>query len=86
VTRRIIDAIHAGDLDAAPVERDGIFGLEAVTRVPGVDDRVLVPQSAWPSAAAWDQAARKLAAKFRENFRVYADEAGADILAAGPVA
>ena len=85
VTRRIIDAIHSGDLDAAPVERDGIFGLEAVTRVPGVDDRVLVPQSAWPSAAAWDQAARKLAAKFRENFRVYADEAGADILAAGPM-
>ena len=86
MTRRIIDAIHAGALDTAPVVRDCVFHLDAVTRVPGVDGRVLVPQSAWPSAAAWDQAARKLAAKFRENFRVYADEAGADILAAGPVA
>jgi phosphoenolpyruvate carboxykinase (ATP) len=85
VTRRIIDAIHSGDLDAAPVDRDAIFGLDAVTRVPGVDHRVLVPQAAWPNESAWKEAARGLASKFRENFRTYADEAGPDILAAGPV-
>ena len=85
VTRRIIDAIHAGSLDAAPVERDAIFGLDAVTRVPGVDQRVLVPQAAWASREAWERSAHGLAEKFRENFRTYADEAGADILAAGPV-
>lgn len=85
VTRRIIDAIHAGALDDAPVARDGIFGLDAVARVPGVDGRVLRPQSAWPTEAGWEQAARGLAAKFRDNFRAYADAAGPDILAAGPV-
>ena len=85
VTRRIIDAIHSGSLDAAPVERDAIFGLDAVTRVPGVDQRVLVPQAAWPNREAWERAARTLAAQFRENFRAYADQAGPDVLAAGPV-
>jgi phosphoenolpyruvate carboxykinase (ATP) len=83
-TRRIIDAIHAGALDAAPVHRDGIFGLDAVARVPGVDERLLVPRRAWPDEAAWETAARGLAAKFKDNFRAYADQAGADIVAAGP--
>jgi phosphoenolpyruvate carboxykinase (ATP) len=83
-TRRIIDAIHAGALDAAPVHRDGVFGLDAVTRVPGVDDRLLLPHLAWGDAAAWEAAARALAAKFKANFRAYADQAGPDVLAAGP--
>jgi phosphoenolpyruvate carboxykinase (ATP) len=86
VTRRIIDAIHSGGLDAAPVDRDAIFGLDAVTQVPGVAQRVLVPQAAWPTKSAWEEAARGLAGKFRENFRAYAEEAGPDILAAGPAA
>ena len=84
VTRRIIDGIHAGALNAAPVVRDRVFGLEAVTRVPGVDDRVLVPWQAWSDSASWERAARVLAAKFRENFLTYASLAGADVLAAGP--
>ena len=83
-TRRIIDAIHAGSLDAAPVHRDVVFGLDAVTRVPGVDDRLLLPHRSWSDEAAWETAARRLAAKFKDNFRAYADQAGADIVAAGP--
>jgi phosphoenolpyruvate carboxykinase (ATP) len=83
-TRAIIDAIHAGALDDAPVQRDAIFGLHAVTRVPGVADRLLVPHHAWSDEAAWEAAARKLASRFKENFAQYADAAGPDVLAAGP--
>jgi phosphoenolpyruvate carboxykinase (ATP) len=83
-TRRIIDAINTGALDAAPVHRDRVFGLEAVTRVPGVAEKLLVPHRAWADEAAWEAAARKLAAKFKDNFAAYATEAGPDILAAGP--
>ena len=83
-TRRIIDAIHAGALDHAPVSRDRIFGLEAVTRVPGVEERLLVPHRAWHDEAAWEAAARKLAGRFEENFTTYADQAGPDVVAAGP--
>ena len=85
-TRRIIDAIHSGVLTQAPVARDAVFGLDAVLEVPGVDSRLLSPQRAWQNPAAWEQAARCLAGKFRDNFSAYALEAGADVLAAGPVA
>ncbi|MFM7042578.1 MAG: phosphoenolpyruvate carboxykinase (ATP) [Planctomycetaceae bacterium] len=83
-TRRIIDAINTGALDAAPVHRDRVFGLEAVTRVPGVAEKLLVPHRAWAAEAAWEAAARTLAAKFKANFATYAAEAGPDVLAAGP--
>jgi phosphoenolpyruvate carboxykinase (ATP) len=83
-TRRIIDAINTGALDAAPVHRDRVFGLEAVTRVPGVAEKLLVPHRTWADEAAWEAAARKLAAKFKDNFATYATEAGPDVVAAGP--
>ena len=83
-TRRIIDAINTGALDAAPVHRDRVFGLEAVTRVPGVAEKLLVPHRTWADEAAWEAAARKLAAKFKDNFATYAAEAGPDVVAAGP--
>ena len=84
VTRRIIDAIHSGSLATAPVARDPVFGLDAVTRVAGVDEAVLRPWQAWHDESAWTTAARGLAARFRANFETYADEAGAEVLAAGP--
>jgi len=84
-TRRIIAAIHSGGLDEAPVHRDPVFGLNAVTRVPGVEDTVLVPHRAWHDESAWEPAARALAARFKENFAAYAAEAGPDVVAAGPV-
>jgi phosphoenolpyruvate carboxykinase (ATP) len=55
-----------------------------VTRVPGVDDTLLVPERAWGDEAAWREAAGRLAAKFKQNFRAYADQAGPDVLEAGP--
>jgi phosphoenolpyruvate carboxykinase (ATP) len=83
-TRRIIDGIHAGVLDDATVERDPVFGLEAVTRVPGVSPGLLVPSRAWDDPHRWEQSARSLAAKFRDNFSQYAEQAGPDVVAAGP--
>jgi len=84
VTRRIIDAIHAGALDEATVSRDSVFGLEAVTQVPHVPERLLVPQLAWADPTAWEDAARRLAGRFRDNFTTFAAAAGPDIVAAGP--
>ena len=84
-TRRIIDAIHAGRLDDAPCVRDGVFGLDAVSAVPGVeDDRLLIPRRAWADEDAWERAARGLAGRFKANFEPLAAAAGADVLAAGP--
>jgi ATP-dependent phosphoenolpyruvate carboxykinase len=49
-----------------------------------VDEKLLVPWRAWGDPAAWEGAARRLAGRFRENFRTYAAEAGAAVAAAGP--
>ncbi len=84
VTRQIIDSIHAGDLDQAAVETDPIFGLHAVSRVPGVSDRLLIPRQAWDDADAWQAAAKTLAAKLRENFSAYAEAAGPEVVRAVP--
>jgi phosphoenolpyruvate carboxykinase (ATP) len=84
-TRRIIDGIHSGALLRAATQRDPVFGLEAVRDVPGVAEDCLLPWRAWGDEASWDRAARRLAGRFRENFATYADQAGADVLAAGPV-
>jgi Phosphoenolpyruvate carboxykinase (ATP) len=70
-------------VDAA-VHRDPIFGLDAVTAVPGVAPELLVPSQAWPQEAAWEAEARRLAGRFRENFAAYAEAAGPDVVAAGP--
>jgi phosphoenolpyruvate carboxykinase (ATP) len=83
-TRAIIDAIHAGALDEAPVTKEPVFGLSVPTRVPGVPDQLLLPQQAWPDRSAYRDAARKLAAQFEEHFSKYADHATAEVRSAGP--
>ena len=83
-TRRIIDAIHAGSLTSEQTQRDPVFGLEAICRVPGVSERLLLPQNAWSDVTAWEEAARTLAEKFRENFVLFGDEADEAVVRAGP--
>jgi phosphoenolpyruvate carboxykinase (ATP) len=83
-TRAILDAVHSGVLDTAPTVTDPVFGLSIPTECPGVPAAILQPRSTWHDAAAYDQAATRLARLFRENFAQYADHAGAEILAAGP--
>ncbi len=67
-TRAIIDAIHAGSLLQAPSVHDGRWKVQIPTACPGVPDELLQPQRAWQSPEAYDQAADKLAALFRENY------------------
>ena len=84
-TRAIIDAIHSGELANAPTERDPIFGLYVPTQCTGVPAEVLIPRNVWIDKAAYDETATKLAAAFKANFTKFADHAGADILAGGPM-
>ncbi|MFQ5690784.1 MAG: phosphoenolpyruvate carboxykinase (ATP) [Gemmatimonadota bacterium] len=83
-TRAIVDAIHDGVLVDAPTETDSVFGLAAVTRVPGVPEGILVPRNTWADPSAYDETAARLAGLFRENFRLYEDCCSAEVTAAGP--
>ena len=62
-----------------------MFGVAVPERVEGVPDEILDPRSTWSDSRAYDARAAQLAEMFRENFEQFADEAGGEILAAGPV-
>jgi len=83
-TRAIVDAIHGNQLAGAPTERDPVFGLQVVTKCPGVPDEILRPRNTWSDGSAYDAAARKLAELFRKNFENYASGCSAEVRAAGP--
>jgi phosphoenolpyruvate carboxykinase (ATP) len=84
VSRAIIEAVHAGALDEVAVRVDPVFGLEVPVACPGVPTELLDPRATWSDPAAYDRAARSLAARFCENFAPYQDEASDATLAAGP--
>lgn len=85
-TRAIVDAINSGALQSAPVQTDDYFGLAQVTKCPGVPDEILQPAKTWSDAKAYRETAAKLADLFRKNFERFAEQAGSDLIKAGPKA
>jgi phosphoenolpyruvate carboxykinase (ATP) len=83
-TRAIVDAIYRGQLDHAPMRTDEVFGLEAIVACAGVPSEVLWPREAWPDQREFATQQRRLAQRFVDNFRQYAEIVPAEVLAAGP--
>lgn len=83
-TRSIIDAIHSGKLESAPVEKDEHFGLDIVVECPEVPSELLNPRTTWKDGAAYDQTAQKLVTLFQENFKTYAANVRQEVLDSGP--
>ena len=85
-TRAIIDGIHSGELASAPVVRDPIMGLNLVTACEGVPAEMMQPSLSWRDNSAFEEASRKLAARFRSNFEKYAHAVDANVVSSGPAA
>jgi len=85
LTRKIIDAIHSGELAKAPTTKDPVFGFDVVTACPDVPAEVLIPRNTWKDKAAYDAAANKLAGLFNNNFKTYAEGVSAEVRAAAPI-
>ena len=68
-TRAMISSILDGSLAKAKFESDPVFGLAIPSEIPGSDvpTKILNPRNAWADGAAYDTAAKGLAAKFRAN-------------------
>jgi phosphoenolpyruvate carboxykinase (ATP) len=86
LTRRMVNAVLAGELDDAQVRIEPAFGLSVPVHVDGVPDHVLDPRSTWADPSAYDAKAAELAAMFAANFDRYADDVTEAVRAAGPVA
>jgi len=84
-TRKIIDAILDGTLDHLEYEQIPYFNLWIPKEVPGCDKGITNPRNSWQDPADWDEAAKKLAKKFIDNFVSFTDnEEGKRLVAAGP--
>lgn len=84
-TRGIIDAILDGAIEAAECTTLPYFGLAIPAVLPGVDSKILDPQNTYSDPQEWHRKALKLAGMFRDNFRLYTDNAeGKKLEQAGP--
>jgi phosphoenolpyruvate carboxykinase (ATP) len=84
-SRAIIDAIHSGELAKAEFEEYPVFGLPIPKSCPGVPEQVLHPKKAWLGTQQdYDVTVSKLARLFIDNFKLYQDQASAEVVNAGP--
>ncbi|TQD93428.1 hypothetical protein C1H46_020947 [Malus baccata] len=90
-TRKIIDAIHSGNLLNAKYKKTEVFGLEIPTEVEGVPSEILDRVNTWSDMNAYKETLMKLAGLFKRNFETFTNyKIGKDnkltekILAAGP--
>lgn len=83
-TRAIINAILDGSLADVETTQDPVFGVHIPKAVPNVPEEILIPRNTWDDKEAYDAKALDLARRFVENFKQFADQAGPDVLAAGP--
>jgi phosphoenolpyruvate carboxykinase (ATP) len=82
-TRALLRAALSGDLDRVGSREDPVFGFDVPVEVPGVDSALLDPRSTWRDPSAYDEKARFLAARFRENFAKFASPES-EVARAGP--
>lgn len=83
-TRAMITAALKGELDEVEYHDHTVFKVAIPYTCPGVPDEVLSPKATWNNDEGYYQTANKLADKFNENFKKYADYANDEIMAGAP--
>lgn len=83
-TRRIIDAIHSGELSKAKYENFTIFNLSVPTSLWGVPSELLNPRRAWRDKEGFEREVRKLAGMFQKAFAFYEEDVEKKVRLAGP--
>ena len=75
LTRAMVRAAFAGELDKIATRREPVFGLHVPQHVPAVPDELLDPRRTWKDADAYDAQAKRLLALFEKNFEQFKDAA-----------
>ena len=83
-TRRIVDAIHSGELLDTEYETFDVFGLQIPTKIEGVPRELLNPKLAWPDKEAFGREVRKFGGMFQKAFRRYEGDVKESVKLVGP--
>lgn len=83
-TRTLLNAALDGVLDDVPFRKDKIFGFEVPLHCPGVPDDVLEPSTSWGNKNEYWQRYDSLAARYIENFKLFANGCPREVIEAGP--
>ncbi|MEH7181339.1 phosphoenolpyruvate carboxykinase (ATP) [Neobacillus vireti] len=85
-TRAMVQAAIEGELNHVETVKDDIFGLHIPLHIAGVPDEVLQPSKTWADPQAYEEKAKELAGKFRENFKKFTKVPAEIEVEGGPVA
>ncbi len=85
-TRRIVDAIHSGELADATTEYENfdVFNLTIPKNIEGVPREILNPRLAWKDKGAFQREVVKLATMFQKAFRAYENDVEEPVRMSGP--
>lgn len=83
-TRRIVDAVHSGELARAEYEPFEVFGLSIPTALEGVPREILNPRLAWADKEAFARELKKLGGMFHKAFALYEQDVDEKVRLAGP--
>ncbi len=83
-TRAMITAALEGKLDTVEYESHRVFGIQMPKSCPNVPNEILNPRETWADESAYEEAAKKLALQFINNFEKYASGVTEEILASAP--
>ncbi len=84
-TRNLLNAALDGKLDKVKYRKDKLFGFEVPLSCPDVPEDVLDPSSSWGNKDEYWKKYDALAARFIENFKLFADGTSEEVKKAGPV-
>ena len=83
-TRALLNAALDGKLDKVKYRKDQLFGFEVPTKCPDVPAEVLDPAASWGDKDEYWKKYDALAARYIENFKLFADGCPPEVVAAGP--
>jgi phosphoenolpyruvate carboxykinase (ATP) len=83
-TRGLLNAALEGKLANVRYRKDRLFDFEVPLECPGVPEDVLEPSLSWGSKEEYWKKYDALAARYIENFKLFADGCSREVVAAGP--
>jgi phosphoenolpyruvate carboxykinase (ATP) len=83
-TRNLLNAALEGNLDKVKYRKDKLFGFEVPLSCPEVPEDVLEPSNSWGNKDEYWKKYDALAARFIENFKLFAKDVSQEVRDAGP--